>query len=351
MSERAETLKTLAALAGYGLRLPGSGERQVIIDGRMTRAALVEQIAPLLGARVASGELDCTPDSRATLVSAHLACLAADQWAESTRAPLLSALRARGIPTMLLKGGALVRTVYGQFGLRLMSDLDVLVPSLRWREAHSALASAGGLAAPTEALVLRLRLNHERSWRMRSGAVVDLHRALTAWPLFRVDHDGLFARAHPIGDLLAPAPDDLFVSLALHAAQDGFAMPFRAVVDGLALAASSTLSPDTVASRARAWGAGRATATWLRMLIAYGLPADPWRSLAAALAPGGSASTKASGLPRPVPELLATRSADRWRARWQLLRAHDSPTRPLVFLGYRGALRAVDAARPHFSRR
>ena len=56
---------------------------------------------------------------------------------------LLATLADAGIDTLMLKGGALAATVYGDPGLRPMSDLDVLVPTARARAAIDALERQG----------------------------------------------------------------------------------------------------------------------------------------------------------------------------------------------------------------
>ena len=345
---RGQTLRLLARLSGFARE----GAPRVA-DETLADAAFTEQIAPLLGARIVRGELEGEPRARTRLVQAYLACLATDEWAAAARAPLLAALRRRGIPTMLLKGGALVRTVYVGPGRRLMADLDLLVPTPWWAEAQVALAAAGGVLQPALTLASGSRFYHERTYRTRAGALIDLHRTVTAWPLFRIDHAAMFARALMVEEgavgLLVPAPEDLFISLVVHAAQDGYALPLRAVIDGMALAASGTLDSAALVARAREWGAARATATWLHVLLAHGLEPSPWAEVAAALA-GQAAARAAADLPHPVPRDTRSEAAGRWNARWQLVRAHDAPARPLVFLAYRAALRAGDRVRarlPH----
>jgi hypothetical protein len=335
MPGRAETLSRLVALSGL---LDAGGPW--VADAAIAQAAVDEQIAPLLGARIVAGELQAEPDARARLVSAHLACRTIAAQLGERYAPLLAALVACGIPTLLLKGGALVRTVYSLPGSRSMADLDVLVPGDRWHEAQAALAAAGATSVPVDALVVRLRLHHEKAWAV-PGAVLDLHRRLSAWPLFRADLDGLFARARRLDDgLLVPAAEDLFVSLAMHAAQDGFVQPLRSVLDGLAVLGREPIDAERLRRRAHDWGARRAVATWLGTLLALGLPREPWAAIALDLGRGrGDAS---SPLPRPLPPTAADDRRERWRARWRLVRAADDSLRPLTFLTYRGVLRACD---------
>lgn len=56
---------------------------------------------------------------------------------------VLEALQACGIPVMVLKGAALVNTVYADPGLRPMVDVDLLVPEVQVHEAQAAVCSLG----------------------------------------------------------------------------------------------------------------------------------------------------------------------------------------------------------------
>jgi len=51
-------------------------------------------------------------------------------------ARILARLQAGNVPTMLLKGAALLQTVYTTAGMRPMSDIDLLVPADRAQEAQ-----------------------------------------------------------------------------------------------------------------------------------------------------------------------------------------------------------------------
>lgn len=88
---------------------------------------------------------------------------------------LLSVLAAANIDTLLLKGGALAVTVYGERALRPMSDLDVLVPTGRARDAIDRLGRAGW--APRTAITPGfIRMQHAADLIEREGAIkCDLH--------------------------------------------------------------------------------------------------------------------------------------------------------------------------------
>jgi hypothetical protein len=65
---------------------------------------------------------------------------------------------------------------------------------------------------------------------------------------------------------LLPEPNDLFVTLAVHAAKHGWDVPLRAYLDGAFLLASGLIDRRTVLERARAWRAARAVARWLALV-------------------------------------------------------------------------------------
>jgi hypothetical protein len=74
---------------------------------------------------------------------------AANQTLLRSLADLLKTFEMAGIPTMLLKGAALVSSYYGDLGTRPMSDFDILVP-IAARERALDLLSRLGWSAPGE---------------------------------------------------------------------------------------------------------------------------------------------------------------------------------------------------------
>lgn len=283
-----------------------------------------EACAPLLGARISRGELHATDETTETLLrAAYRTAIAQDLLFERALAEL-----AKRLPgALLLKGAALRRGVFGP-GERSMCDVDVLVPRDRWR---TAIAAAG---RPIETAGRAFTARHDYAVAVEvAGVPVEIHRFLCPRPSFRVDYDGLFLRASNGPDGLAiPAPEDLFVSLALHAAKHGWALPFRAVLDGLALA--PRVDPTRVVTRACAWRARRAVATWLTVLLAHGL--DPrWRDAATHL---GAAAQRVRWLAAQAP----FRGSDHaWQRVVRVAGALDG-LRGIVWLGQRSAFRMLD---------
>lgn len=160
-----------------------------------------------------------TPEAEPAGVHAAMRTLRID----ATSAEVFAALRAEGIPSVLLKGPSVARWIY-ETGRRTYEDCDVLVRGADLDAADRVLRSLGferrGLDSipgdwPKHAAVYR-----------RDGVVVDLHRTLL----------GVDAGADRLWDALAPHREPMRVGgsdvdvldaagralvLALHAAKDG----------------------------------------------------------------------------------------------------------------------------------
>ncbi len=142
---------------------------------------------------------------------------------DATSAEVFVALRARGIPSVLLKGPSVARWIYEK-ARRTYEDCDLLVRSADLDEADRVLRSLGferrGLDSipgdwPKHAAVYR-----------RSGVVVDLHRTLLGvdagedrlWDALAPHREPMRVGGADV-DVLDPAGRALV--LALHAAKDG----------------------------------------------------------------------------------------------------------------------------------
>jgi hypothetical protein len=111
-------------------------------------------------------------------------------------ASLLEAFRRAGIPTLVLKGAALLGSAYADLGLRPMSDVDLLVPIERVAQASRTLEALGWTAeAPVTPSMTRMV--HALPFRRPSSIPVDLH-----WHVFEEccrpdDDDDLWAASVP----------------------------------------------------------------------------------------------------------------------------------------------------------
>ncbi|MEO7119246.1 MAG: nucleotidyltransferase family protein [Candidatus Limnocylindrales bacterium] len=192
---------------------PDSHQRAVL------RAALMPAPAALTSWRVACPDLD--PATAMPVVQRLLPLLARnlranglddarldamDAITDETRArndhlfehgaALMAAMERAGIPTVLLKGAALVVDGYGDTGLRPMSDLDFLVPTEAVDDALPVLAAEGWTPRYRVTGGLR-RVSHDVHIGAADGCQADLH-----WHVFHdfagADDDAeLWARTRP----------------------------------------------------------------------------------------------------------------------------------------------------------
>ncbi len=131
-----------------------------------------------------------------------------------------------GVPALLLKGAALVEAgVYPDRGLRVMVDLDVLVPADELERAHTLVAETLGYTvrgmrvSPDDAARWH---HHYQLVRGNGSIIVELHRRM--FP-DRPDEDiqGVWDRALPGGRApahLLPTPEDLAFHVAVHFGTD-----------------------------------------------------------------------------------------------------------------------------------
>lgn len=179
---------------------------------------------------------------------------------------------------------------------------------------------------------------------------LDVHRAIHAWPMHSIDYDAFFSRARADKDgLLLPEPTDLLVSLGTHAAQDGWSMPFRTVVDGLSTIKVHGLKPNAIVERAVSWSARRATAVFLAVLERFGLEGEDWSSARKLLDPQGTSVEIARSFVRFGRDLRASKP----RTKFSMLRSLDGVLRPGAFVATRSMLYLGDVmwrSVPHFLR-
>lgn len=136
----------------------------------------------------------------------------------------LDALRARGIPAIVLKGAALQGTVYPSPALRPMADLDLLVPEDRAEQAQAIIAGLGYSAVGTAEAQERTRRNHRHLPALvdQHGVVafeVHSHIVSRDSPLrFHISSFWERARPAPVAGTtaLALAPEHMLLHLAVH---------------------------------------------------------------------------------------------------------------------------------------
>lgn len=189
--------------------------------------------------------------------------------AERTRRGLAE----QGLRALPLKGAALAEWLYDSPADRPMADVDLLVLD-DWDAALRVLLASG--LTPEE------RADH--AWSLREphgGLLVELHRGLTSCPrLHPVDAAGLWSRSLPAGGQVQrrPAPEDLLVQLALHAAfQHGLVLSLVQWLDLRRLLEREPLDAARVAACARDACATAALASTLAVAArVVGAPLPAW---------------------------------------------------------------------------
>jgi hypothetical protein len=186
-------------------------------DELWTRALSVagwHRLSPALHRYLAS-ESAVPTAVRAGLEQAYLANAARSAFIDAALRAALAALDRAEVPAMLLKGAALVQTVYSDPAVREMLDLDLLAPAGRLDAARDALAGLGYRAADVAgpdhhapALIGEDRM-----------LAVELHHHITiAGEGVKFDTGELWDRAReaPGATHLLPAPEDLLLHICMH---------------------------------------------------------------------------------------------------------------------------------------
>jgi hypothetical protein len=138
---------------------------------RADRAA--KRLLPLLGANLRRHGVDDPVLAASARVRQHAA--SRNRALFDAGRGLLQALAEAGIDTLVLKGGALATRLYGEAGLRPMSDLDVLVPTDR-AEAAIDTPRRAGWSPSTMITPALIRTQHAVDLFAEGGSVkCDLH--------------------------------------------------------------------------------------------------------------------------------------------------------------------------------
>jgi hypothetical protein len=180
-----------------------------------------------------------------TLEQAYLANAARNLFLSAAQRHVVDALVAADVPALLLKGAALVETVYSDPAQREMLDLDLLVPADRLDTANAAV-TALGYRSPGQPFDEGAR-RHVRVGDHHDPALIDekqvvaveLHRHVAIsgeGTGFDIDEVWQRARAAPSGAHLLPSPEDLLLHVCFHFTRNRLGGSYRRRHTGGALA-------------------------------------------------------------------------------------------------------------------
>src|SRR5688572_20085760 len=144
------------------------------------------------------GSLIDEEHARGILHGAYRRAWLRNQLQMSRAAAVIARLNASGVDTIVLKGAALVNSVYDDPGVRWMNDVDVLVPMERAAEAYEVLLREGW-----------------RGERNHRGEMEHVVRVLRSVDLMRADGSALDLHWHVLLECCDPGDDDAFWSNAV----------------------------------------------------------------------------------------------------------------------------------------
>jgi hypothetical protein len=191
----------------------------------MLRIAAWHRLAPMLYCHLSS-DADTPASVLEQLERAYLANVARSLFIAAALRDALGALSAADVPALLLKGAALVETVYADPAQREMLDLDILVPGAQLHLATAALESLGyapqaaGHHSDNGQRGTRVVAHHDSPLVGETQLVaVELHRHISLsgeGSGFDIDDVWRRARSSASGEHLLPAPEDLLLHVCLH---------------------------------------------------------------------------------------------------------------------------------------
>lgn len=192
------------------------------------------------------------------------------------------ALDAEGVPWVALKGPALSMQIHGDPTVRVVRDLDVIVPRPRLAAAMSAAAGAGWTVPPDWEALMRITDRHdiELPPTLPAQPLLELHAALgPRFAQFRLDPFTAAARGHvtvagaAIPTLTGPM---LTTYIAWHGAR-GLWYRLAWLLDGVRLLPRDRDDARLLVETARACGAETAIRAVARLAERlFGIEEPPW---------------------------------------------------------------------------
>ena len=153
-------------------------------------------------------------------------------------APVIAALEAAGVKTMLLKGAPLALSYYRTVALRPMLDLDVVVPFDQADKALKVMAELGWTAGST-IRPHEMPETHAVDMRSAKGRELDLHWHCLREAPAKVADDWFWTHAEPLDfcgvQTLQPNPTALLLHTVVHGVRSNLEPPIRWIADAMTL--------------------------------------------------------------------------------------------------------------------
>ena len=254
--------------------------------------AVAHAVQPLLAQRVLAGaSRDAIPPG----VQAELRAVQEETTHRNMRrlrdfAAAATALQARGIPAIALKGMQLAPLVYRSLAARAMRDLDLLVPATSLTEAAEAMRELGYAPAQPYRVssgAVPYFMHHVPPFVRHGLSTIEVHWHITP-PPSSVAIEELWQRAVPARiagvDTHVLSTEDLLLHLAVHATYNSrCVVSVRACCDIAEVVRTQNVDWDAAIDRARRWNVGAGTYLVLRLareLLDAPIPVDVLNALA-----------------------------------------------------------------------
>ncbi|MBN1297500.1 nucleotidyltransferase family protein [bacterium] len=255
---------------------------------------------------------------------------------------LLTDIVPRDIPVLLLKGAALLGSVYSDHAFRVCNDIDIMVKIKDIARVSSALTEAGASQQVDFSRPFSTPRYHEVQFRLSDTNDIRLDVHLHPVPIgyFPGITAGLWSAAsihpdYPHGNILVPLPDDQIVIQAAHSLAHVAIQPHH-IVDAKRVILHYRIEEDALIRRAAVFGARIMTQCMMRHL-AYWFD-DPVRC---ERLPRWRERTMQRLLPFSESEFGGYRHRTRMR-QMQSMGLLDNPFNGVQILGWAAAIRLMD---------
>ena len=189
----------------------------------LAEAAARRGVMPLLLRRLQERDADRFAPAavRRRLDESHTVAALRAQASRRQLDEALTALQARDVPVVLLKGAYLAAHAYPSAAVRPMGDLDLLVPEDRLAPAMDALAAVGYAHPSAQEWDAFRNHRHPPPMRRPGRLPIELHLTIEPCaPPFALPLADVWARTRPVPTSgarpLTLAPEDLLLHLATH---------------------------------------------------------------------------------------------------------------------------------------